>query len=214
MIRMHSPWHAKYWIPGIQRGGHPPVTDPRMLSWRVQNMMRFNDADALREYLTNFDASYESYAAGMWTLGGMRNTDMIANSPLETLATVLAHPAPPVLMHVVHASDIQTKCKAVRLAGMFVAFHGGFSHHPVLAILRYLPEISACIPHGFILLNIPMHPFHSLLSLDLLFTRKLGNHMISLTGPCHADYAISYTNSKPIFPPQTFLLNLNLYCLH
>ena len=67
--------------------------------------MRFNNAEALGEYLTNLDDIYEPYAAGMWGLG-IRSADMIANARDEVLANALAHPKKPDIAHHIHASDM------------------------------------------------------------------------------------------------------------
>ena len=98
-------------------------------------MMRFNDVYASRECLANFDSSYESYAAGMWTLG-IRNTEMIAQLPLETLTRVLELPG---LMHEVHASDMQARCKAAQPTGMFVL---GILLASLAGSVLYFPQLT------------------------------------------------------------------------
>ena len=103
-------------------GDSPPISLTCLcLSYRAKHIMRFNNADDLRAYLTSLEDIYEPYAAGMWMLG-IRSTDMIVNSTKADMATVLAHPDPPGPSHQIHASDMIARS---RPAGMLVRLHGG-----------------------------------------------------------------------------------------
>ena len=129
-----------------------------MLSILTQSMMRFNKVEALEAYLVNLEELYEPYAEGMWNLGKIRSTEMIANTTKEDLANVLAHPEPPGPSHQIHASDLIARS---RLAGMpmegaiqcdlrYASPHGDGDCHPQHACLSLNPyahaERASCIP--------------------------------------------------------------------
>ena len=75
-------------------------------------MVRFNDKQALRVQLQDWEGGYAEYADSLWNIGRIWSTEALASSPLETLSRILASGGEPLPYHSIHAADLIARAKA------------------------------------------------------------------------------------------------------
>ena len=75
-------------------------------------MVRFNDIEALREQLQDWEGGYADYADSLWSNGRIWSTETLASSPPEALSRLLAFGGEPLPYHSIHAADLIARAKA------------------------------------------------------------------------------------------------------